>query len=668
MEGKFLADQIRTLSKEYGKILTLNEIIACKKRGEITISKDFSLDNYAFVHADNYEPDNNCIETVVTKLNRGKEVELGDHCGINTTHFAVNGQVEEHGSGDSWDKFKYASVVLGKDFVDRFNDRIGSYRVEDSFIRGSADITNGFVLCKKMEDAKRIQKMNPGIVAIPDDDYPGDRKGPKRVEVFLSEVLEIEPRIPSAGGWVITVSKVLTDKLYLRPHGVDISRNGSRSPNDMDREAEEEYYANLESYLGKRVMRQQHANTLEYAEGHFRSSLIKYKRQVTKEFDLAFDQHVEAYRKNLSKLDYGITEDYIKFHTEMFNQELSEVGLSDWSFFDDSDSAGKSMSKRIKESEAVDDFLGVDAKEIYDGDMISTNIKRIEMIGDRNPTLKEALFRHIVEDYKTMEAHYMDRVDTKDMDFKTYSESVKSRLSELGLEKAFEEQFMSIEEKAAEQKKQQERIEAEQKKQQEKIEDEREEALLESYGYKIHDTSDPVLRDISKLRAIASIELQMMIQDVREGNVDEDGWPNLSRENWNVISTMGNAVLNRMPEHLKEETNPERLDEPLSFLGLRGEDFFRKDENGNIDPTFRKYKNKLNELLESQIQTAIEIVEKERSGQTSETSLEDLLTGLYQTSRLVPEELEAEQANIKSNLSAEKGIEVEKDNENNEIQ
>ena len=659
MEGKFLADQIRTLSKKYGKILTLNEIIACKKRGEITISKDFSLDNYVFVHADNYEPDNNCIETVVTKLNRGKEVELGDHCGINTTHFAVNGQVEEHGSGDSWDKFKYASVVLGKDFVDRFNDRIGSYRVEDSFIRGSADITNGFVLCKKMEDAKRIQNMNPGIVAIPDDDYPGDRKGPERVGTFLSEVLEIEPRIPSAVGWFITAEKMLTDELYLRSNNITLSRNGSRSPNEIDREAEEEYYANLESYLGKRVMRQQHANTLEYSEGHFRSSLIKYKRQVTKEFDFAFDHYVGAYRKNLSELDYGITEDYIKFHTEMFNQELSEVGLSDWSFFDDRDSAVKSMPKRIKESEAVDDFLGINAKEIYDGDMISTNIKRIEMIGDRNPALKEALFRHIVYDYKIMEAHYMDRVDTKDMDFKTYSESVKSRLSKLGLEKAFEEQFMSIEEKAAEQKKQQE-----------KIEDGREEALLESYGYKIHDTSDPVLRDISKLRAIASIKLQMMIQDIREGNVDEYGRPNFSGKDWNVTIKMGKSVLNRMPEHLKEETNPERLDEPLSFLGLRGEDLFRKDENGNIIPTFRKYQEKADELLDSQERTAIEIVEKERSGKTVETRLEESLTGLYQTSRLVPEELEAEQANIKSDLSAEKGIEVENDNDNekNEIQ
>ena len=160
-----------------------------------------------------------------------------------------------------------------------------------------------------------------------------------------------------------------------------------------------------------------------------------------------------------------------------------------------------------------------------------------------------------------MEAHYMDRVDTKDMDFKTYSESVKSRLSELGLEKAFEEQFMSIEEKAAEQKKQQE-----------KIEDEREEALLNSYGYKIHDTSDPVLRDISKLRAITFLELQMMIQDIRDGNVDADGWPNFLGKDWNVTSKMEKSVLNKMTQHLKDEKNPERLDEPLSFLGLRGED------------------------------------------------------------------------------------------------
>ena len=654
MESQSLANQIRELRKKYGKILTLNEIIACKERGEITLNKELSVDNYAFVHATNFPPKNNIIETVYTKVKRGEIIDFDNHAkGGDTTHFAANGQVEEHGNGADWDKCKYAAVVQGRVFLDRYKDITGSYLVQDLIVDGSPDITDQFVLCEKMEDAERIQEMNPGIIAIPDDDNLGARSMPERVEAFLREVLEIEPRIPSVSGWLITAEKILTDELYLRSNNINLSRNGSRSPNEIDREAEAKYYADIENYLGRVVNKNEHRHTIEKVEGSFIYCSNRYQGNADKQIKAVFLSDKNSYPEYLKNPEqHQINMEHLAWFTKKFNRELAEVGLTDWIYFAENNDE---IQKRVDESRAVDEFLGVKAEQVYDGDMISTNIKRIEMIGDRNPALKEALFRHIVEDYKTMEAHYMDRVDTKDMDFKTYSESVKSRLSELGLEKAFEEQFMSIEEKAAEQKKQQE-----------KIEDEREEALLNSYGYKIHDTSDPVLRDISKLRAITFLELQMMIQDIRDGNVDADGWPNFLGKDWNVTSKMEKSVLNKMTQHLKDEKNPERLDEPLSFLGLRGEDLFRKDENGNIIPTFRKYQEKADELLDSQERTAIEIVEKERSGQTSETSLEDLLTGLYQTSRLVPEELEAEQANIKRNLSAEKGIEVE--NDNNEIQ
>lgn len=650
MESQSLANQIRELSKKYGKILTLNEIIACKERGEITLNKELSVDNYAFVHATNFPPKNNIIETVYAKLKRGEIIDFDNHAsGGDTTHFAANGQVEEHWNGADWDKCKYAAVVLGRVFLDRYKDITGSYLVQDLIVDGSPDITDQFVLCEKMEDAERIQEMNPGIIAIPDDDNLGARSGPKRVEAFLGEVLEIEPRIPSAYGWLITVEKRLT------LNEIDLSRNGLKSPKGIDREAEAKYYADIENYLGRVVNKYEHEFTIERIEGSFIYCSNRYQGNADKQIQTIFLSDKNSYPEYLKNPEqHQINMEHLAWFTKKFNRELAEVGLSDWIYFAEKNDG---IQKRVDESRAVDEFLGVKAEQVYDGDMISTNIKRIEMIGDRNPTLKEALFRHIVEDYKIMEAHYMDRVDTKDMDFKTYSESVKSRLSELGLEKAFEEQIMSIEEKAAEQKRQQE-----------KIEDEQEEALLNSYGYKIHDTSDPVLRDISKLRAITFLELQMMIQDIRDGNVDADGWPNFLGKDWNVTSKMEKSVLNKMTQHLKDEKNPERLDEPLSFLGLRGEDLFRKDENGNIVPTFSIYQDKADELFDSQARTAIEIVEKERSGQTSEIRLEDLLTGLYQTSRLVPEELEAEQANIKSNLSAEKGIEVEKDNENNEIQ
>ena len=56
MEGKSLADQIRALNKKYGRILTLSELVECKKRGEITVSKELPIDEYAYVHATNFKP------------------------------------------------------------------------------------------------------------------------------------------------------------------------------------------------------------------------------------------------------------------------------------------------------------------------------------------------------------------------------------------------------------------------------------------------------------------------------------------------------------------------------------------------------------------------------------------------------------------------------------
>ena len=76
MEGKSLAEQIRALNKKYGKILTLSELIECKNRGEITVSKDLPIDEYAYVHATNFEPNNNSIDTVPSKFKRGEQIDF----------------------------------------------------------------------------------------------------------------------------------------------------------------------------------------------------------------------------------------------------------------------------------------------------------------------------------------------------------------------------------------------------------------------------------------------------------------------------------------------------------------------------------------------------------------------------------------------------------------
>ena len=271
MESQSLANQIRELSKKYGKILTLNEIIACKKRGEITLNKELSVDNYAFVHATNFPPKNNIIETVYAKLKRGEIIDFDNHAsGGDTTHFAANGQVEEHGNGADWDKCKYAAVVLGRVFLDRYKDITGSYLVQDLIVDGSPDITDQFVLCEKMEDAERIQEMNPGIIAIPDDDNLAARSGPKRVEAFLREVLEIEPRIPSQGGW-LTIGSL---------------RNSSST--SYDKEAESQYYADIENYLGRVVNKNEHRFTIEDVEGSFIYCSNRYQGNADKQIQTIF--------------------------------------------------------------------------------------------------------------------------------------------------------------------------------------------------------------------------------------------------------------------------------------------------------------------------------------------------------------------------------------------
>ena len=619
MEGKSLADQIRALNETYGRILTLSELIECKKRGEITVSKELPIDEYAYVHATNFEPNNNSIDTVPSKFKRGEQINFYNTAGRDTTHFAVNGQVEEHGDGAAWDKCKYSVVIPARSFLDRYKDRTGSLLVEDSFVDGSPDITDQFIICS-IADAEELQRKNPDTIIIPAEDNGASR--PKIVEDFLRELLDIQPRVPTVGGWGV----------------INTPRNESYG-RVLDREAEAKYYADVESYLGRTVNKSQHRDTLEELEESFLFCSMRYQSGNTREIETHFLS--EDYRKKYQTFlrnpeEHQLSMEHLEFFTEKFNKELAEVGLSDWIYYVENKD---DLTKRVEESRDVDRFLGVKVEQIYDGDMISTNLKRLEMIGDRNPELKKAIFDHICQDYKLMKAHYMERADTKDMDFKVYSENLRSRLSAYGLATDFDDQVMTTEEKQERQ----------------------DEEFFKAFGFSFDDSSDPVLSDISKLEAIALIQQQMMIQAVRDGNLAEDGFPEMG-EDYQKLSRIETSVLEKMKAHLQSETNPERLDEPLAFIGLKGADFFMEDPEGNMVPTINKYGAKASRLFDIQGQKAIEIVQSERNNPQASDTLEEQLEILYQEQKLVPEDIQAANSDIKHTLATERGKEdVEQD-------
>ena len=94
---KSFIEQVEELNRKYGKVLTVRELEECKKRGELKVEKAGAIDEYAYVHVTDWEPREDEIETVKSKVDKEKRIyKLGET--RDSTHFSVNGNVESHGN------------------------------------------------------------------------------------------------------------------------------------------------------------------------------------------------------------------------------------------------------------------------------------------------------------------------------------------------------------------------------------------------------------------------------------------------------------------------------------------------------------------------------------------------------------------------------------------
>ena len=133
------------------------------------------IDDFILVHKTNYSPNSTEIKTsknangtfkhnfLVNGTYQSAEVPKAR----NTVHFAVNGEVSSHAYGN-FDGRKYG-ILLPMEYIKDNND-IGSFRPEDTFIKGNVDITGGYLLCPQGE-AEELRKQNPNIGVI---EYQGE--------------------------------------------------------------------------------------------------------------------------------------------------------------------------------------------------------------------------------------------------------------------------------------------------------------------------------------------------------------------------------------------------------------------------------------------------------------------------------------------------------------
>ena len=257
--------------------------------------------------------------------------------------------------------------------------------------------------------------MNPNTVIIPcEEEYALDLTDGNRIN-HVSDILsmmDVEKRYPSQNGW----TKLGT----------------------LDKEAIDKYEMTIRDVLGRVPVTRHHGSLLR-AEEDIRAcasgsiiSLVEASNAIMETYKVESDL---ASKKT------------IEMSSEKIKNMLIPLGMSDLQLFDKEficSDGMKEFNLRKIENELINEFLQQNINELYDGDIITTNIYRIKLISEKMKTegklddekAQEILgyaVKHFVSDYKILSQCHDKRVDMEDLDFKEYTQSLKEAFLEMGI-------------------------------------------------------------------------------------------------------------------------------------------------------------------------------------------------------------------------------------------
>ena len=130
-------------------------------------------------------------------------------------------------------------------------------------------------------------------------------------------------------------------------------------------------------------------------------------------------------------------------------------------------------------------------------------------------------------------------------------------------------------------------------------------------------TKDFTHRDIKRLQMLSEIQGKMMIDAAQNGMIEED-FPVIEKNNAKRWKDVEKMVLHSLKAYLSKEENPERLDDYLSYFGLKSTDIVKKGVNEEGEKTTTINLNKYYEWAdidyEEQGTKAMKLLESEKQG------------------------------------------------------
>ena len=455
-------EQVRKLNEKYGKILSLEELKECKKNGEFNLNEpeNGSIDELAFVHITNYEPTDNRIKTSKETGAKYEYEGVTIDKSRNTTHYTVNGTVTSHESGD-WDKRKYGIIIPGENFLKENGKKCLSGGVADIFHDEGGDLNGGIIICPK-SDYERLSRENPknlviyfeGDLAV---DSEKDIDYPKEI-LLLMGIEQYKMGDKSYKDSILhdTKNNKILDSGEVMKHYIDIIKKNNDKINGVKhywgglhseslQAAEEDvlnytqlFYGRLNQLSNDELMR--FINILDLTSDEKESENNKQFMDSVSKYDFGIQGNLEK-AINIINKNKAYDVERKKVSINMLDEGLSKLGLSCLQGFDNLDK----IEQRAAESIIIDNYLEVSVKDIYDGDMITTNAKRIKMIKEKmqeegkenNPVAKKAFencVKHFIRDYKTLSQCYDKRVDMEGFDFDKYTEKLQDTFMELGID------------------------------------------------------------------------------------------------------------------------------------------------------------------------------------------------------------------------------------------
>ena len=518
-----------------------------------------------------------------------------------------------HTAIGNWDRRKYGVIIPARDFIHDNKDEIYSVEPEDSFVRGNVKARNGILLCPQ-SDYDVLHELNPNtlIISVNEENVVNVANG-NNIDYIKKclQLMDIETKECAASGWMKDGKIQTEDKKIFQEI---IRKEMGRAPMILDNQS----ILELEEDIQGIVMGQY-------------SDQIVMVRKAKKFYIKPGDSNSELSEKQL------------KGSIRRIDDLLVKNGMSSLQLFEEINNIDEYKNRymeRIKENEQIEEYLGISLKDLYDGDMITTNAKRIKMIQEKmkeegqekNPIAEkafEACVKHFVRDYKTLSQCYDKRIDMEGFDFEKYSKEVDKSVLDLGINLEMMDEkniFKQISEEVDIQK------------------------FLRQQGYIEEPSIELSQRSVNRLKFVYDVMYKSAIKDYKSGQLDTDEWGTIPNgETFKESGRIEKLLEEKLEKRLHEMETSQEIISELEEIGIS------VSRIGKIDSDEKE--EQMIELAEMQAKQ--EQQQQQMANEKSEENLDanrdlDILIECYTKKRIEPEDLKKARQQLEQTMNIEK--------------